>query len=238
MNIGPYCFIEDQVVIGDGCQLSSSILIKKKTTIKKNCRIFHGAVIGEIPQDIKYAGEDSEVIVGNDTIIREYSTIHRGTVENKQTTIGNNCLLMAYSHVAHDCTISNHVILSNGVQIGGHVIIDEHAIIGGMTPVHQFSHIGCYSFIGGGLRVVQDIPPYILANGEPIRYSGINIVGLRRNNFKKEIKQTIKDVYSIIYKSNQNVSQSLKIIKNKIPLTNEVQIIIDFIKNSKRGIIC
>ena len=145
---------------------------------------------------------------------------------------------MAYSHVAHDCIISNNVILSNGVQLGGHVEVDDFAVIGGMTPVHQFSRIGCYSFIGGGLRVVQDIPPYILANGEPIKYSGINVIGLRRHNFHQNIKSGIKEVYNIIYHSNLNVSQALEKIRKTAILTKEIKNIVDFIKNSKRGIIC
>ena len=177
--------------------------------------------------------------IGDNNVIREYCTIHRGTIGihgRTSTVIGNNCMLMAYSHVAHDVMIQNNVILSNNVQVGGHVSIDDNAIIGGSTPIHQFCKIGKYSFIGGGLRIVQDIPPYIMAMGEPLRYSGINSIGLSRNNFTKEIIASIKRAYKIIYRSKFNVSQALKIIDKEFK-EDEIKIIIDFINNSKRGII-
>ena len=180
VSIGPYCIIEDDVVIGDNTRIDSHTIIKQHTEIGNDCNIFSHCVIGEIPQDKKYSGEKSKLIIGNNNTIREFCTLNRGTEESGLTKIGDNCLFMAYVHIAHDCVLQNDIILANGVQLGGHVTIDDYGIVGGMTPVHQFCKIGTHSFIGGGLRVVQDVPPYIIANGEPLKFSGINILGLRR----------------------------------------------------------
>ena len=187
VSIGPYSIIEHDVKIGYNTCIDAHTHIKSYTTIGKDCKIFHGAVIGEIPQDMKFDNEKSLLIIGDATTIREFCTINRGTNETGETTIGNQCLLMAYVHVAHDCSIGDHSILSNAIQLGGHVVIGNHVTIGGMTPVHQFCKVGDYSFIGGGYRVVQDVPPYIRAMGEPLKYYGINSIGLSRNNFSQDI---------------------------------------------------
>ena len=237
VSIGPYCIIEDNVVIGNNTKIDSHTIIKKYTEIGKNCNIFSHCVIGEIPQDKKYNGEKSKLIIGDNNTIREFCTLNRGTKESGFTKIGNNCLFMAYVHVAHDCNLKNDIILANGVQLGGHVTIDNYSIIGGMTPVHQFCKIGMHSFVGGGLRVVQDIPPYIIANGEPLKFSGINILGLRRRKFSSDERDNIKKAYRLIYNSNYNISQAVEKIKNTFNMNDSIQDILDFINSSTRGLI-
>ena len=235
--IGPYCIIDNNVIIGNNTKIDSHTVIKPYTQIGNNCEIFSHCVIGEIPQDKKYAGEKTKLSIGNNTIIREFCTLNRGTQEGKITKIGSNCLLMAYVHIGHDCCIKNDVILANGVQLGGHVIIDDYAIVGGLTPVHQFCRIGKYSLVGGGLRVVQDIPPYIIANGQPLRFSGINILGLRRKKFTSNQRTNIKRAYKLLYNSNYNISQATEKIKNTLNKSKEISIILNFIESSKRGLI-
>ena len=237
VSIGPYCIIEDYVSIGNNTTIDSHTIIKKYTTIGTGCSIFSHSVIGEIPQDKKYAGEKTKLAIGNNTVIREFCTLNRGTQETKLTKIGNNCLLMAYVHVGHDCIINSDAILANGVQLGGHVFIDDYAIIGGLTPIHQFCKIGQHSLVGGGLRVVQDIPPFIIANGQPLKFSGINAVGLRRRKFTAAQRTNIKKAYKIIYNSTYNISQAVDKIKNELKSKNEISVILEFIKNSNRGLI-
>lgn len=237
VSIGPYCIIEDNVIIGDNTKIDSHTIIKQYSTIGKNSHIFAHCVIGEIPQDKKYSGEQSKLIIGDNTVIREFCTLNRGTRDSGITKIGNNCLLMAYVHIGHDCIVENDVILANGVQLGGHVLINDYAIVGGLTPVHQFCKIGAHSLVGGGLRVVQDIPPFIIANGQPLRFSGINALGLRRRKFTASQRTNIKKVYKIIYNSNHNTSQALEKVKKDLNIKNEVLVIVDFIENSSRGII-
>ena len=238
VSIGPYCIIEDNVTIGDNTNIGSHTVIKEYTEIGKNCNIFSHCVIGEVPQDKKYDGEKSHLIIGDNNTIREFCTLNRGTVESGLTKVGNNCLFMAYVHIAHDCILKNDIILANGVQLGGHVSIDNYGIVGGMTPVHQFCKIGSHAFVGGGLRVVQDVPPYIIANGEPLKFSGINILGLRRRKFSSEQRNNIKKVYKLIYNSNYNLSQAIDQIENSFDCNdNSIQDIIKFIKSSSRGLI-
>ena len=237
VSIGPYCIIEDNVIIGDNTKIDSHTIIKEYTEIGKNCNIFSHCVIGEIPQDKKYDGEKSHLIIGNNNTIREYCTLNRGTGESGLTKIGNNCLFMAYVHVAHDCILGNDIILANGVQLGGHVTIDNYGIVGGMTPVHQFCKIGMHAFIGGGLRVVQDVPPYIIANGEPLKFSGINILGLRRRKFSSNERDNIKKAYKLIYNSNFNISQAIEEIQSTFNIDESIKDIIGFIKSSTRGLI-
>ena len=237
VSIGPYCIIEDNVIIGDNTKIDSHTIIKEYTEIGKNCNIFSHCVIGEIPQDKKYDGEKSHLIIGNNNTIREFCTLNRGTGESGLTKIGNNCLFMAYVHVAHDCILGNDIILANGVQLGGHVTIDNYGIVGGMTPVHQFCKIGMHAFIGGGLRVVQDVPPYIIANGEPLKFSGINILGLRRRKFSSNERDNIKKAYKLIYNSNFNISQAIEEIESTFNIDESIKDIIGFIKSSTRGLI-
>ena len=237
VSIGPYCIIEDNVIIGDNTTIDSHTIIKEYTEVGENCNIFSHCVIGGVPQDKKYNGEKSKLVIGNNNTIREFCTLNRGTQESGITKIGNNCLFMAYVHIAHDCYLKNDIILANGVQLGGHVTIDNYGIVGGMTPVHQFCKIGMHSFIGGGLRVVQDVPPYIIANGEPLKFSGINILGLRRRKFSSTQRENIKKAYKLIYNSNYNISQATEKIKNTFNIDDSINDILDFIKSSSRGLI-
>ena len=237
IEVGPFSIIEEDVKIGDNTKIGPNALIRKHTTIGNDCNIFNSAVIGEIPMDLKFDGEKSELIIGDRTIIREFSTIHRGTKDRGVTKIGSDCLIMAYGHVAHDVIIGNNVIVSISVNIAGHVEVDDYAIIGGCTPVHQFCKIGKHAFIGGGRLILQDIPPYILATGEPLKYSGINSIGLRRRKFNLESRKTIKKVYSLIYQSDCNLSQAVDRIKSDFEETDEVKTILKFIERSDRGLI-
>ena len=235
--IGPYCIIDDDVIIGDNTRIDAHTIIRSYTTIGQNCHIFSNCVIGEIPQDKKFEGEKSKLIIGDNTVVREFCTLNRGTKDSGLTKIGSDCLLMAYVHVGHDCLVSDNVILANGVQLGGHVEIQKYAIVGGLTPVHQFCKIGEHSLVGGGLRVVQDIPPFIIANGQPLKFSGINALGLRRRKFSVTQRTNIKKAYKIIYNSNMNTTQALEKIKKDFSSQNEISTIISFINASSRGLI-
>ncbi len=235
--IGPYAIIDKDVQIGNNCEIGPHVNIKPNVIIGNNCKVLNSSAIGLDPQDLKYNGENTNLIIGNNTTIREFCSINRGTIDSNETVIGNNSLLMAYVHVAHDCIVGDNVILANGVQLGGHVIIQNNVTVGGMTPVHQFCQLGEYSFVAGGYRVVQDVPPYILAQGEPLRYYGLNSVGLRRNGFSNEVRELLKKAYSIIYKSDMNLSQAIDKINNNINDSLEVENILNFIKKSNRGLI-
>lgn len=237
VKVGPFVIIENDVVIGDGTEIKSAAVIKSGARIGKECRIFQSAVISEIPQDLKFSGEKTLLEIGDRTTVREFCTLNRGTSELGKSSIGNDCLLMAYVHVAHDCVIGDKTILANGVQLAGHVSIGYHVTIGGMTPIHQFCNVGDHAFVGGGYRVVQDVPPYILASGEPLKFAGVNNVGLRRRGFSSESRMNIKRVYKQIFYSAMNMSESINEIKSNIEQTEEVKIILNFIENSNRGLI-
>ena len=237
VQIGSYSIIEENVTIDEGTIIHPYVHIKSGTSIGKYNKIFQNSIIGEDPQDLKYNNEKTRLIIGNNNVIRENCTLNRGTTSSNKTVIKNDCLLMAYVHVAHDCIIDDKVILANGVQLGGHVEIGYHATVGGMTPVHQFCKVGEHSFIGGGRVALQDVPPYILATGEPLQYAGINSVGLRRRNFSQETRNIIKLAYKLIYKSNLNLKQAIDSIKSKIELSEEIKNIIKFVENSDRGLI-
>ena len=185
VEIGPFSVIERDVVIGDGTVIMNNVTILNGARIGKNCRIFPGAVIAGIPQDLKFKGEETLAIIGDNTTLRECVTVNRGTASKEKTVVGNNCLIMAYCHVAHDCTIGDYVIISNASQVAGEVVVDDHAVIGGGTLIHQFTHIGPHVMIQGGSKINKDIPPFVKAARDPIAYTGINIVGLRRRNFSK-----------------------------------------------------
>ncbi len=237
VGIGPFTIVEDDVQIGDGSVIASGVLMANGTRLGRECRVHHGAILGTIPQDLKFRGEVTTLEIGDHTTVREYVTINRGTHDRWKTTIGTHCFLMAYAHVAHDCAIGNHVILANAVNMGGHVIIEDHAVVGGIVAIHQFSHIGRHSMIGGGFRVTKDVPPYVLAGQEPLAFNGLNIVGLRRRNFPQETIQTLEKAYQLIYYSQLNVSQAIERIKKDLPPTEEIKHVIEFIEKSKRGII-
>ena len=237
VSIGPYTIIENDVKIECNSWIDAHVHIKPYSNIGNDCKIFHGAVIGEIPQDLKFSGEQSQLIIGSNTTIREYCTLNRGTSASGKTIIGDQCLLMAYVHVAHDCIIGDHSILANAVQVGGHVEIGHHVTIGGMTPIHQFCKVGDFSFIGGGYRIVQDVPPYILAMDEPLKYSGLNVIGLRRQKFSKDLRDDLKQVYQFIFQSSLNRNQAIEQIKAQFESIPEIDNILKFIEKSDRGLI-
>ena len=237
VEIGPYTIVKGDVKIDEGTKIHSNVLVDDGARVGKNCEIFHGAVIGSPPQDLKYAGEETTLEIGDNTVIREYVDLNRGTTSSMKTTVGSDCLLMAYSHVAHDCRVGDRVILANGVQLAGHVNIQDWVIIGGLTPVHQFCTIGQHAFIGGGFRVVQDVPPYILAAGEPLAYNGLNAVGLKRRGFDKEAIRQLRQTYRIIYRSKLNRSQAFDRIRAELEITDIVENVMQFIEHSERGII-
>ncbi|OUV74753.1 MAG: acyl-[acyl-carrier-protein]--UDP-N-acetylglucosamine O-acyltransferase [Flavobacteriales bacterium TMED123] len=234
--IEPFVTIEKNVTIGSGTWIGSNVTIMEGAKIGKNCRIFPGAVISAIPQDLKFGGEKSEVIIGDNTTIRECVTINRGTKATRKTIIGNDCLLMAYSHVAHDCIIGNNCVIVNGVALGGHIVIGDWVIIGGLSAVHQFVHIGSHAMISGGALVRKDVPPYVKAAREPLSFVGINSIGLRRRGFTDKKIQEIQNVYRILFQSKNNNTQAITKIEAELSVSPERDEIISFIQNSGRGI--
>ncbi len=235
--IDPFVTIEDNVEIGEGTHIMSGAVIMWGARIGRNCRIFPNAVVSAIPQDLKFHGEETLAIVGDNTTLRECVTVNRGTDARGKTVVGDNCLIMAYSHVAHDAIVGNNVIISNATQLAGEVVVDDCAVIGGGTLVHQFCHIGAHVMVQGGSRIGKDVPPYVKAAREPVAYTGINSVGLRRRGFSNETIAAIQDVYRYIYQHNLNVSDAVRRIEESIPQTPERDAIIDFVRNSRRGII-
>jgi UDP-N-acetylglucosamine acyltransferase len=235
--VDPFAVIEDEVTIGDGTHVMTHAVIMKKVVIGKSCKIFPGAVIGAIPQDLKFNGEETIVQIGNNTTIRECVTINRGTKDKWKTVVGNNCLLMAYSHIAHDCLLGDYVIIANSVQLAGHVEIGDHAIIGGMAAAIQFSKIGAHTYIAGGTEVIKDVPPYIKAGRSPLCYVGVNSVGLQRRGFTSEKINSISEIYRNIYLRGLNITQATQIIEKELPESEEKTEILQFIKDSKRGIL-
>ncbi len=235
--VGPYAVIGPDVVIGDGTHIGPHVLIERDTIIGRECRIHKGAVLGSDPQDLKYEGEHTQLIVGDRTVIREFATLNRGTAAHGRTEIGSDCLLMAYVHVAHDCVLGDHVIISNAVNMGGHVVIEDWASVGGLTAIHQFVRIGCHAFVGGASRVQKDVPPYVKAAGSPIGLYGLNSVGLQRRGFSPELRRELKRAYRLIFHSSLNVSQALEQARAELDLYPEVQHMIDFIEASERGVI-
>lgn len=234
--IEPFVNIEKNVVIEEGTWIGSNVTIMEGARIGKNCRIFPGAVISAIPQDLKFQGEDTIVRIGNNTTIREFVTINRGTKASWETVIGNDCLLMAYVHVAHDCVVGNHVILANSCGLGGHLRIGDWAIIGGHSAIHQFVQIGAHSMISGGAMVAKDVPPFTKAGREPISFVGINSIGMRRRDFSEERINAIHEIYRLIYLKGKNVSQAVSYIEANIPASTDRDEILSFIANSNRGI--
>jgi UDP-N-acetylglucosamine acyltransferase len=236
VTIDPFVTISKDVVIGDGTWVGPNACIMDGVRIGTNCKIFPGAIVGAIPQDLKYEGEQSLVEIGDNVTIREYCTINRGTKVNMKTKIGNNCLLMAYVHVAHDCVLNENVILANNVNLAGHIEIGKNAILGGLTAVHQFVKIGEHAFVGGGSLVRKDIPPYVKAAREPLSFAGVNSIGLRRRGFSNEQIQTIQEVYRILFVRGYNTTQALQLIETTIDVSPERDYILEFVKGADRGI--
>ena len=234
--IEPFTTISNNVVIGEGTWIGPNVTIMEGARIGKNCNIFPGSVIAAVPQDLKFGGEDSLAIIGDNSTVRECVTINRGTSASGETRIGKNCLIMATAHIAHDCHIGNNAIIVNGVALAGHVEVGNYAIIGGLAAVHQFIHIGDHAMISGGSLVRKDVPPFTKAAKEPLSYIGINSIGLRRRGFSSEKINEIQSIYRILYQKNFNTTQALSIIEAEMDATPERDEIIQFIRNSARGI--
>lgn len=235
--IGPFCYIDRDTVIGDNNVFQNSVTINIGARIGNNNEVFPGASLSTKPQDLKFKGEETICEIGNNNSIRENVTISRGTASKGYTKVGNNNLLMENMHIAHDCVVGNGCIIGNSTKFAGEVIVDDNAIISATVLIHQFCRIGGYVMIQGGSRTSQDIPPYIIAGKEPIRYAGVNLIGLRRRGFSNELIQNIHEAYRIIYQSNNTRADAIQQIKEVIPMSPEIQYIIDFVEASQRGII-
>jgi len=234
--IDPFVTIHKDVEIGEGTWIGSNVTIMDGARIGKNCRIFPGAVISAIPQDLKYKGENTQVYIGDNTTIRECVTINRGTNDRFKTEIGSNCLIMAYCHVAHDCLVGNNCIFSNNTTLAGHITIGDNVVLAGMVAIHQFVKVGSHAFVTGGSLVRKDVPPYVKAAREPLSYAGINSVGLRRRGFSEDKINEIQDIYRTLFVKNYNVSKALDIIEADFRPTQERDEILNFIQGSQRGI--
>jgi UDP-N-acetylglucosamine acyltransferase len=238
VKVGPYSLISARVVVGPDTEIGSHVVIKDYTTIGARCRIFQFAVLGEIPQDLKFKGEESHLVVGDDNTIREFATLHRGTEGGGGLTrVGNGNLLMAYSHVAHDCLIGNQVIMSNAATLGGHIVVEDRAILGGFAAVHQFSRIGTHAFIGGASAVPRDVPPYTMAVGNRAKLVGLNLVGLKRAGFPDATLQALRGAYDLLFLSGLNLREAIARTREEIPPLPEIQHLLDFIEKSERGLV-
>lgn len=235
--VEPFSTIYDDVIIGVGTKIHSNVTIYPGTRIGEHCEVFPGAVIGVIPQDLKFEGEYTTVEIGNNTRIRECVTIHRGTKDKWKTSIGDNCLLMTYVHVAHDCQIGNNVILASYVGLSGHVMIDDYAILEGKVAAQQFARIGAHTFIGGASLIRKDIPPFIKAAREPLTFAGVNSVGLRRRGYSDDQVREIEDIYRLLYVQNNNISKGIEAIRQQMANSSIRELIIGFVEKSDKGII-
>ena len=235
VTVGAYSIIRGAVSIGDGSSIGNFCVIEGNTTIGKECQFFTGAVVGSIPQDLKYKDEKSFLIIGDQNIFREYVTLNPGTTEGSKTTVGSNNLIMAYSHVAHNCTVGSGCVFANNATLAGHVTVEDKAVIGGLVAVHQFVHIGTLSIIGGCSKVVQDIPPYSMCDGHPARFYGLNSVGLKRAHFSPDSIRDIKHAVKILFHSSLTLSHALAEIEEKIPPSPEIKHLVDFARSSERG---
>ena len=237
VQIGPFAVVEDDVIIGDGTSIGPHTVVHNGSRIGKECKIAAMVAIGGPPQDLKYKGEQTFVEIGDRTVVREFVTLNRGTSETGKSTIGSDCMFMAYAHVGHDCVVGDHVIMANCCALGGHVHLGNWVILGGLTPVHQFCHVGDHAMVGGAFRVVKDVPPYILAANEPLVFERLNIIGLRRRGFSNETIEQLDKTYRLLYRSSLNITQAMERVKNEIEQTPEVRSVLSFVENSKRGII-
>jgi len=236
VTVGPHAIIGPQVRVGTGTEIGAGVLIERNTVIGEECRIHKGAVLGTDPQDLKFQGEESWLRIGNRTQIREYATLNRGTSESGETVVGDDCLLMAYVHVAHDCRLGDRIIISNATQMAGHVTIDDWAIISGLVAVHQFVRIGRHAFIGGLSRVAQDVAPFCRVSGNPPKIYGLNTVGLERRGFPAESRAALKKAYRMLFHSELNLSQALVRVREELEMKGEVGEFIEFIESSERGV--
>ena len=236
VTIGPYCVIGDEVEIGDGSVIGPHAVIEKWTSLGKECRVYQFASVGAAPQDLKFKGERSYTVIGDRTTIREGATIHRATGEGNETRIGNDCLLMAYIHVAHNCTLGNHVIMSNLASCAGHATVEDRVVIGGMAGVHQFVKIGRNAMVGGMSKLVQDVVPYTIVDGHPAKVVGLNNVGISRAGIPLESRRLIKKAYKILYRSGLSLPEAIAVIEQEVDSCEEVEHFLRFLRNAERGI--
>ncbi|MCW1734369.1 acyl-ACP--UDP-N-acetylglucosamine O-acyltransferase [Anaerorudis cellulosivorans] len=237
VTIEPFAYVDRNVEIGNGTHIMAHATILYGARIGNNCTLFPQSTIAAIPQDLKFKGEDTVAVIGDRTVIRECATVNRGTASKGFTIVGEDCLIMAYSHVAHDCVLKNHVILGNAAQLAGEVEIDDYAIVSGGSLVHQFTRIGAHVMIQGGSKISKDIPPYVMVGREPISYVGLNVVGLRRRGFTGERINSIQEIYRYLYQSGYNTTQATERIENELPDSEDRNYILDFVRNSSRGIV-
>ncbi len=237
VQVGPYAIIGPNVIIGERTVVGPQVFIEKNTQIGRDCFLAKGAVLGTDPQDLKFEGEETRLIVGDGTTIREFATLNRGTRASGATIVGSHCLLMAYSHVPHDTRVGDHVIIANAVQMGGHVVVEDWAIIGGVTAIHQFCRIGKHAFVGGATGVRKDVPPFMRAAGNPAELNGLNAVGLERRGFSKESRLQLKRAYRQLFHSDLNMSQAIAEIRAQGDLCEEVEYLLAFIEASEKGVV-
>ncbi len=236
-EVGPFAIVGPAVTVGPRCRIAARAILEQNVRLGADCRVGTGSIVGGAPQDLKYAGEETWVEIGDGTIVREYCTINRGTTQSRRTTLGKQCLVMTYVHIAHDCHIGDRVILANGVQLAGHVTIDTCATLSGLTPVHQFVKIGAYAFVGGMSRVTKDVPPYTKAVGSPMKLYGLNAVGLQRHGFSAEAIAELKKAYRLFFRSGLNISQALDRARSELTQLPEVVTFLQFIEESGRGVL-
>ncbi len=236
-EIGPFCFIDKNVVVGDNNVLMNSVTLLSGTRLGNGNTLFPGAVIGAVPQDLKFRGEETSVEIGDNNKIRENVTIHRGTASKGKTVVGSGNLIMENAHIAHDCEVGSGIIIGNSTKLAGEVVIDDNAILSAVVLVHQFCRVGGYTMVQGGSRTSKDIPPFIIGGKEPIAYAGLNIVGLRRRGFSADVIENIHNAYRLVYNSNLTVNEAIEQIRKDIPMSKEIEYIIEFISSSQRGII-
>ena len=236
-SVGAFAFIGPQCVVGEECVISHRSTLERNVRLARGVKVGIGSVLGGDPQDLKFRGEDTWVEIGEGTTIREYATINRGTSQSMKTSVGRNCFIMSYVHLAHDCHVGDGVIISNGTQLAGHVTIGDRAILSGLTAVHQFVKIGTYSFVGGASRVAKDIPPYLKAVGNPVKLYGLNSVGLQRNNFPDDVVRELKRAYRLFFRSELNVTQAMLRARSELHAFSEVEEFLRFVQASGRGVV-
>ena len=236
VEIGPYAVIGPNVVIGDGTKVSAHVVIDGWTTIGKNCKFFPGCSIGAEPQDLKFKGEKAYTVIGDGVTIRECATVNRATGEGNETRLGNNVLMMAYTHVAHNCTVGNYVIMSNAATLAGHVLVEDRAVIGGLAGVHQFVKIGRNAMIGGASKVVQDVPPFMIVDGHPARVAGLNNVGVARAGIGPQVRRQLKKAYKLLYRSGYSLEQAIEAMEQELDSSEEIEHLLRFLRNVERGI--
>lgn len=237
VTVEPFAYVADDVVVGDGCWIGPGAILHDGARLGKNCKIHTAAVIAGLPQDLKFRGEISTAEIGDNTTIRECATVNRGTAAKGKTIVGSNTLIMAYAHIGHDCVVGNNCVIVNRVSLGGEVEVDDWAILGGHTAVHQFVHIGAHAMIAGGSLVSKDVPPYVKAGHTPLAYVGANFIGLRRRGFSSEQVTGIQDMFRLLFQSGYSYSKACDMVEEQIPQSEERDMVLDFIRNSKRGVL-